>query len=156
MNLRILGKFWRAPLGERAALILAITIIGLIAAALRILPFRWISHFLGEQIGAVGCIPVIDEREEARARQIKLAIGRAVAITPFRSDCLPQAVTAVIMGRLLAVPIAIHFGVCLGMDQKIDAHAWTAAGRIAVTGGYCFDKYSIVSCQISPAPRWLA
>ncbi|WP_158241557.1 lasso peptide biosynthesis B2 protein [Novosphingobium sp. TH158] len=153
MNLQMLEKFWRAPLGDKLALGIAIAVMGLAAGALRILPFRWIALLLGEQVGAVGCVPVIDEREEAQAQKIKLAIARVVAIAPFRSDCLPQAVTAVVMGRIYAVPTALHLGVTVDGDQQLQAHAWTAAGRVAVTGGDCFGKFSIVSCQLTRLPR---
>lgn len=149
MSIRMLERFWQIPLSEKLTFVSAIGVLGLAALLLRIVPFKWIAPLLGRQLGAVGCVPVIDERQEVRARQIQRAVGRASRIVPFRSDCLPQAVGAAILARFFSVPTAFHLGINLGSEQQIEAHAWIASGRVAVTGGDCFGRFTIISCQVS-------
>lgn len=143
----MVNGFVRMPFAEKQLLVLAWLLIGCCALALHLTPFRSLARLLGKPIGAVGCIPLANHRQIKRARMIRRAIDRAERIAPFRADCLPQALTAAMLCRMLGVPLSIHFGVRRD-DQTngVDAHAWTCSGPEAVTGGYCFDTHTPVSC----------
>jgi hypothetical protein len=143
----MLRGFVRMPIAEKLLLAAAWIVIGLFAAALHIVPFRRLARMLGEPIGAVGCIPLADQKQVKRARLVRRAILRAARIAPFRADCLPQALTAAVLCRLLGVPISIHLGVRREDDLNgFAAHAWTCVGPEAVTGGHSFSAYTPVTC----------
>ncbi len=145
--IRMVTGFIRFPAKDKAALLMAWCLIGLSAAALRLVPFRYLAPLLGTQMGAVAFVPIATGKQVARARTVRCAIVRAVRIAPFRSDCLPQAFAAASMCRLLGVPASVHLGIRLdGADKDMAAHAWTCAGPVALTGGRCFGVYTPVSC----------
>jgi hypothetical protein len=143
----MLRGFVRMPIAEKLLLVAAWILIGLFAAALHIMPFRRLARMLGEPIGAVGCIPLADQMQIKRARLVRRAILRAARIAPFRSDCLPQALTAAVLCQMLRVPVSIHLGVRREDDpNSFAAHAWTCTGPEAVTGGHSFGAYTPVTC----------
>lgn len=143
---RLLRGFWRMPLADKAALLPAWLLLLFAAAALRLVRFKHLAPLLGRSLGAVACVPLADDRAEARAKFVKRAIRRAARVMPLRSDCLPQALAGALLCRVLGVPTTAHLGVQLGADPAFLAHAWLCSGRVAVTGGYSFDQYVAVSC----------
>lgn len=148
----MIAGFVRMPGREKAALIAAWLLLGLSAMALRLVAFRRLAPILGTPIGAVICVPLIDAKQEDRARLIKRAVRRAAGIAPFRSDCLPQVLVGALLCRLLAVPATAFLGVRLGSDPKIAAHAWLCAGPVPVTGGSSFDEFAVVLGIAIPKP----
>lgn len=145
--LRRLRNFAAMPLTEKLLLGIAWPVMGLWAAALRLVPFRRLAGALGTQVGAVGCVPLVDARQLARARMIRRALLRASQIAPFRADCLPQALAAATLSSWLGVPVAIHLGMRReGIAQEMAAHAWVCAGPVAVSGGHSFGSYAPVAC----------
>jgi hypothetical protein len=142
------------PIRDKALLIAAWGLIGLAAALLRLLPFRRLAPLLGMPIGAVACLPLASKRQLYRAHAVRRAILRAARVAPFRSDCLPQAIVAAVLCRVLGVPAATHLGVRLDEGpEPMAAHAWVACGPAAITGGHGFRSYAPVACFVSP---WLA
>lgn len=127
--------------------VLALLLLGGAAGLIRFVRFRRLAWLLGLPLGAVGYSPLLDKRETERARQIRRAVGRAAAVAPFRSDCLPQALVAGLIARLLDVPLAIHLGVDLAAEGMA-AHAWSVAGPVAVSGGHGFARFTIVGCYV--------
>lgn len=145
--LRMIGGFTRMPVKDKALLLVAWCLLGLAAALLRVLPFRRLAPLLGIPIGAVAWVPIADKAQIARARMVRRAILRAARIAPFRSDCLPQALAAALLCRMLKVPASIHLGVRLsGERNQMAAHAWVCSGPEAVTGGRSFGTYTSVAC----------
>jgi len=138
--------FARMPAAEKAALLAAWVLIGLSALVLRLVAFRRLAPLLGKTIGPNVFVPLIDARQTERALLIKRAVRRAACIAPFRSDCLPQALTGAVFCRILRVPATTCLGIRLGSETKIAAHAWVCAGAIRVTGGLSFDEYAVVTC----------
>lgn len=145
--------FAQMPLSDKALLAAAWPVLGLAALLVRVLAFRRLAPLLGRQIGAVGCIPVVSAGQEARARMVRRAVRRAARISSWRNDCLPQAFAAALLCRMLGVPLATHLGVRLGGAKPMEAHAWTCAGPVAVTGGEGFGEWVPVSCFLSVASQ---
>jgi len=129
---------------EKAALIAAWLLLGLSAMALRLVAFRRLAPILGTPIGPVACVPLIDGKQEERARLVKRAVRRAARIAPLRSDCLPQVLAGSLLCRLLAIPTTAYLGVRLGSNPNISAHAWLCAGPVPVTGGSSFEEFTVV------------
>jgi hypothetical protein len=135
------------PFREKFLLLWALCLMLVAAAALRLVHFRRLAPFLGKPIDGVACIPLADHRQIQDARMVRLAVLRAARLSPFRSDCLPQALVAAILCRQLDVPASVHLGVRLKEDPRaILAHAWVCAGPEAVSGGRSFNSYTPVTC----------
>ena len=145
MGTAALGMGWREWFSAIAAWLL----IALASLLLRVVHFRHLAGLLGKSLGAVSCVPLIDAAQEARAVRVHRAIARAIQLSPWRADCLPQALAAAVLCRWLRVPAAVHFGVALPEGEKMAAHAWLVSGQIAVTGGASFRDFTTVACFAS-------
>jgi Transglutaminase-like superfamily len=142
------------PPKEMALMLAAWVLMAVAAGALLVAPFRKLAPFLGKQIEGVAFIPFADDAQIERSRMVRRATLRAARVAPFRSDCLPQALVAATLCRLLGVPASVHLGVKLDdMTDKgpraISAHAWVCSGREAVTGGRSFGAYTPVTCFLT-------
>lgn len=110
--------------------------LGLARLAILTLPFARYSQWLGpqgSQIGAVSPDPV-DQDKVARVGRLVSAVAR---ITPWTSNCLPQALVAAWVLRRMHVPHAVHLGVKRAdkeSDPGLEAHAWVLSGSVPVTG----------------------
>ena len=142
--------FWRLPSGEKLLAGLALLLIGLATAAVTLLPMRLWRRVLGRPVGAIACTPLLSEDQICCARLLRSAIARAASVAPYRSDCLPQALAGALLCKLYGVPSAVHFGTRPGESASLLAHAWLAAGPLAVTGGQSWDEFSVVACFVRP------
>lgn len=132
-----------------AELLLAVVawfLIGLASLSIVLVPFRRLHLVLGQPIGAVSCLPLVNDRQFWRAVTVKRAIRRAAQVAPFRSNCLPQALVAAVLCRLFGIPLSVHLGVRRAEGAKLEAHAWACAGAVTVSGGPSFGAFDVVSC----------
>ena len=136
---------------ERALLLPAWLLLGASRLVIVALPFRYLAPRLGVQCGVSPWIPLAGARDEARAASIGKAVRRAAALTPWESNCFPQAVTAGILLGLCGVPYSLFFGMARGSQESagIEAHAWVAAGRVPVSGGASFDRFTVVGSFVA-------
>lgn len=144
--------FIRMPLADKAALLAAWLLLGWAAIVLRLFAFRRVAPLIGMQAGPVAFVPLLDVRQDARARLVKRAIRRAARIAPLRSDCLPQLLAGAVLCRLMGVPTSGFLGVKLGEEPRMAAHAWLCAGRVQVTGGPSFGEYTVTCSFARPGP----
>lgn len=146
-----MAAFVRMPLSEKLLLMVAWLLMTLAAICIRLVPFRQLTPLLGVPIGAVSFVPLATAAQIRRAQMVRRAILRAARMAPLRSDCLPQALSAAVLCRLLGVPVSTHLGVRLDdAPRAISAHAWVCSGPEAVTGGYSFASYTPVTCFLPP------
>lgn len=116
------------------------------ALTIRLVPFRRFARHLGSPVGPVALLPLAGEGDLRRARRLAAAIGIAARYAPFRSNCYPQALVAVLLCRLHRLPFALHFGAVRG-PAALEAHAWVMCGRVAVAGGaVSFARFTPVAC----------
>ena len=119
-----------------------------------VLSFKTIVTRLGVNNGSVSWIPILDIKQEYKAMEISRLIQLSARYTPWVSNCFPQAVTARMILSFYRIPYALYFGIT--KDHKtgiMKAHAWVVAGRINVTGGSSFDRFTVVGCFTSdPVP----
>lgn len=138
------------PVAEKLALGAAWLLILVFAAGLKLLPSRYLMPLLGEQVGPDPRIPLVDAAAEARARLVKRAVRRAARLSPWRSDCLPQALAGATLCRWLGVATTAFLGLRRGKAKPLEAHAWLCAGPVPVTGGLSFAEYPVVMCFARP------
>jgi len=116
------------------------------------LSFRRLVPKLGISIGLTPWLPLIEPVQEQRARLIGQVVRQAARVTPWESNCFPQAVVARVLLGYYGVPYCLFFGVRRKADDgEFDAHAWVASGRVRVTGGYCFSRYTVVAVLAAPS-----
>ena len=146
-----LGSFFLYPRFVKAWFVPVWLALGLARLAILTLTFRRIAPRLGSSVGVAPWVPVLDGREEKRARLLGQVIRLAARHTPWDSNCFPQAVVARMMLAAYRVPYCLFFGVRRNaVTDAFDAHAWVAAGRVKVIGGWAFDKYTVVGVFVSP------
>ena len=133
-------KLLRQSPSNRYLLIEAVLSLGIVRAAMVVLPFAWVARRLAPEAGNAG----------APNRAAALRIGRAVRIaarrTPWESKCLAQALAAALMLRRRKIPFVLTLGVAKTAERKagIDAHAWLFSGDELLTGaGY--ERYSVIA-----------
>lgn len=68
-------------------------------------------------------------------RMVKEAVGSASRHTPWKSNCLPQAVAAMRMLKKRGLCATLYLGLRRGPDGGLAAHAWLRCGDVYVTGG---------------------
>jgi hypothetical protein len=68
-------------------------------------------------------------------RRIARAIERASRVTPWVSNCLPQAITAKQMLQKRGLRSTLYLGLARASAEKVNAHAWLRCGQFFVTGG---------------------
>lgn len=142
--------FWRLPWRDKMLGGVALLLIGIGTATVTLLPMGLWRRVLGRPVGAVACTPVLSAPQIDKARVLRDAIARAASIAPYRSDCLPQAFAGAVLCKLYRIPSAVHFGTKPGETSGLVAHAWLAAGPLAVTGGHSWDEYAVVACFVRP------
>ncbi|QDX27562.1 lasso peptide biosynthesis B2 protein [Sphingomonas suaedae] len=143
----------RLPLFVLLLLVPTWALIGLSSAAIAIVPFRRLAPLLGTNLGATTHRPECTAAQQAQAMRLRTVIGIAARYAPFRSNCLPQSITARVLCAIWRVPCALHLGLAKGEEgQALSAHAWTACGPVTITGGAgSFARYKSVSCFLSNA-----
>lgn len=147
-----LQHLWRWPLGLKFLMPVAWGLIGVASALLIIVPFRRLAPLMGQNLGAAPMLPVTSPSRLGRARLIGRAVTTAARFAPFRADCLPQAVAAVTLCRVLRVPYAAFLGASMSTPDKrgeLAAHAWVQCGPVVMTGGTGnFQKFGVLACFV--------
>ncbi|MDR5906852.1 lasso peptide biosynthesis B2 protein [Halomonas qiaohouensis] len=143
-------SFLRQPGFAKRWLPLLWILLGLSRMTILVFSFRRLAPHLGNPVGISACIPLLTPQQENKAAQIGQAIRLAARYTPWVSNCFPQAVTARLLLGLYGIPYSLYFGVMRDPSTgEFKAHAWVAAGRVAVTGGYGFNLFTVVGCYTS-------
>jgi hypothetical protein len=143
---RKLRSFLALPVFMKVWLLPVYGLLGVARLAVLVAPFRKIAPLLGECKGTAAVVPLIRHSELERA----ILIGRTVVIAaryaPWDANCFAQAIVARIILGVFGIPYTIFFGLSReeGQDGHLSAHAWTTSGPVAVTGGYGFDRFTVV------------
>lgn len=148
--IRLLGRklksVWGVPLFTKLWLFPAWVLLGLSRIAVLLVPFRTIAVWLGQEVGTASVIPLLTPNQRTRAVLVGRTVRMAARYAPWQANCFAQAITASLLLRLYHVPYTVFFGLKRGelLGRPLDAHAWTATGGVAVTGGYGFDAFTVV------------
>jgi hypothetical protein len=149
MFLRKIHGFARLSWFERLWLFPAWLLLGIACLVILAVPFRRLAHVLGSHVGIAPWVPVLDAKDEARALSIARVVQTVARRTPWESNCFPQAIVARLLLGLYGVPCALFLGVRDASGVELKAHAWVVSGRVCVTGGRSFDRFTVVGCFVS-------
>lgn len=126
-------------------------LLGICRFLILFIPFRHLAFRLGMHAGLNSWIPLLDSGKKGRALSIARVIALAACYTPWNSNCFPQAVAAKVLLGIYGIPNSLFLGVTRNLEEgTLKAHAWVAAGRVRVTGGFSFDQFAVVGCFVSP------
>ena len=79
------------------------------------------------------------------ARKIYWAIHVTSPLTPWNSNCFPQALTAKILLKQYGVKSTLYIGAAFKSDAKqLGGHAWLRCGEHYITGGDSGDTFGAV------------
>ena len=113
--------------------------------------FKRLYPWLGQKVAVAPWSPLLTDPQQKRAQQIGRVVRMMAKYTPWNSNCFPQAVTARLLLGLYRVPYVLCFGVRRdAAGQPMQAHAWVVSGRIHVTGGDSFSRFTTVAMFASP------
>jgi len=139
--------FLALPLFTKLWFVPAWLLLGLSRALILLISFRRLATLLGTLHPDGPWVPLLDDRQQAVALRLKRVVQLAARYTPWSSNCFPQAVAARVLLGIHGIPFALYFGVARDPDtQAMRAHAWVAAGKVPVAGGYSFGHYTVVAC----------
>ena len=143
---RKVRSFGALPLFTKLWLLPVWLMLALARAAVLLLPFRRIATLLGTDTGRAAHIPLLPPMGQARALVIGRTVRLAAGYAPWQANCFAQAIVAAILLRLYGLPYTIFFGLRRASPPEtgLQAHAWTAAGKVAVTGGAGVGGYTVV------------
>ncbi|MDJ0707495.1 MAG: lasso peptide biosynthesis B2 protein [Leptolyngbyaceae cyanobacterium MO_188.B28] len=138
-------QFWLAPTW---------LLLGFSRAIILILSFKRLVSSWGVHNSLPPTIPLLESAEEVRALHIGRVVRLSARYTPWGSNCFTQAVTARLLLGLYRIPYALYFGLARDSSTcELTAHAWVAAGRVRVTGGYGFGQFTVVGCFVFQPPH---
>jgi hypothetical protein len=124
---------------ERRLLAEAALLLAAARLSVLVLPFRWISALLGGAREETAL-----ETPVAAAAAVGRAVQRVSRFTPWRSNCLAQALAAHVMLRRRKIPTTLYLGVAKDADVRIHAHAWLRSGTLIVTGDHGHERFAAV------------
>lgn len=151
--IRRIRNFLRQPWRERALFAVAWLLLGIGRGMVLLLPFRRIAPLLGRACGPRAEAQATSAHQQERARVIGRCVRWAARYTPWNSNCFAQAICARLLLGLGGVPCIVYFGVARDAGQNLQAHAWTRAGTLAVTGGDGFARFAVVGAFASGSER---
>lgn len=135
-------KYFRLPCSERILLLSAFMLLGFVRLALLIIPFRYLSAFLGKHMAK----PYNTENTEIGfKRRLSWAIDLMSHYTPWESKCLVQAITGKLFLRQRRIENTLYLGVAKTQEESLIAHAWLRSGDDIVTGVYGSKEFTVVA-----------
>jgi hypothetical protein len=88
----------------------------------------------------------LSNSEYLLAEKIRLATMRASRVVPFRSVCMDQAMTGVILLKKHHIPCTLFLGVRKREEGNgLDAHAWVVCGDKIILGGQKSLFYTVTA-----------
>jgi hypothetical protein len=136
-----LAKFRRLQRPDRRLLIEASLLLLAARAALRVLPFQTIVHFVSR--GSAVSRGEAEARE--LARRVRWAVTAGARHGPGQSVCFPQAIAAHLLLRRRGAPSTIYYGVAKTAAGELEAHVWVRAGALAVVGCGAAARFTLMT-----------
>jgi hypothetical protein len=141
-----LNKFRSRSRIERYLFLEAFVWLGLMRAAILMLPFRRIVRICGLHT----CSPVesFSIIKNSLPERIGWAVNAAAVRTPWESVCLGQALAGMAMLKRRSLPGLLCLGVAKNESgpDVMAAHAWLRSNDTVLTGNSGLDRYSVIAC----------
>ncbi len=115
----------------------------LIRMLLLLLPFRWVSKYLGKPGGETS--PGEDQAKIALSRKIGRAVELVGRHTPWQSRCLVRAIAGKIVLRQLGIANTLYLGVRRREASGLSAHAWLRVGPAVITGRRGLAGFKVIA-----------
>jgi len=124
---------------------------GLVRAAILLLPFRYLSPYLGAHYNNIQLTVLVTEEQKLLAWHIGRMTELACQYTPWESKCLVQAFLTRCLLRYYRIPCVLFLGVMnCKMENDLKAHAWLSVGSWVVSGRKGHKSFTVVSTFVSP------
>jgi hypothetical protein len=140
-----INKYRQKSRQERNLLVEAYWQLGLVRVSILIRSFNAIAPSLGRQ----GVEPTIDIAPQlsSQADMIGWAVRAAARRTPWRSNCLAQAIAAKRMLKKRGIPSTLFLGVKKNAEENgpMKAHAWLQCGKQILTGKKLHGTFTVIS-----------
>ncbi len=152
--IRKVRSLCRQPLFVLAWLIPVWFLLGVAKVLILTVPFKRLCPWFGDSAGIEPLRPLIDPSQLPLAVRIGSVIRMAARYSPWNSNCFPQAIVASFLLGIYRIPYAMYFGLTRDPSApSLSAHAWVVAGRVDVTGGSSFSRFTVVGMFLSPLMR---
>jgi len=140
-----LRRFFARSGQERRLFIEAYVLLGVMRAAILLMPFRKITGMMG--LVQCECLMPSPYAAAGSTEHIGWAIQAAAARTPWESACLAQALTGMLMLIRRGGTATIILGVAKDDNgsETMKAHAWLRCGGTVVTGAAGSDGFVPIS-----------
>lgn len=138
-----LKKLFRLTRLEKWALVEACLYLMLSCVVIKLIPFRRISSYLGKHMAISS--EEINRSDEKVVSVVRQSVLRARSHLPWKSACLPKAMTAKFMLRRRGITSTLYMGVNKKETGELSAHAWLQVGGLIVTGGSDKQYFTVVA-----------
>jgi len=142
---KLADKWLELDWARRFALFEAAWTLVAAQAAIRLLPFRWISPGLGHLAEANDASPQLSPQQALQAQRIGWAVQALAHRLPWDSRCLAQAVAGKWMLQRRGLPSTLYLGVSHGQENWLEAHAWLRCGAEFVTGEQQHARFKVIA-----------
>lgn len=118
-----------------------------------LLPSRTYCGLLGNSLNNVQLSTLATSQQLTFAYRMGKLIDKVSKYTPWKSECLVQAISIALICRRYAIPYVVYLGVRKRKNEHsgdLEAHAWTCVGGNVVTGRVGHDSFVIVATFVSP------
>lgn len=91
-------------------------------------------------------VRVLPKVQVAYVRRVRWAILAASPLTPWKSNCFPQALTAKILLRRRNIRSTLYLGAAFKTDAEgLQGHAWLRCVPYYITGGDCESQFGAIA-----------
>ncbi len=142
------ARFLRQPLFIKLWVVPVWCLLGVAKLSILCVPFKVLAKYMGSNVSSAYFIPLLNGRQCQQAQLIGRLVQGVARFTPWESNCFPQALTSKLLLNLYGIPSTLFLGLRREDDEML-AHAWVAAGSVAVCGGRSFHQYAVVGAFTS-------
>jgi hypothetical protein len=141
--MRAMTRFLNLSLTDKFLAFRLLMLLGFYRWQVLTVPFkRWVKP-----VGKIG--QQVDETpsptHRAMLRKLLSGIPLISKKTPWRSNCLAQALTAAHILRKKQIAYTLYLGVNTNQPQSLSAHAWLQVGKLILTGNEQLSQYKVAT-----------
>lgn len=139
---------WRLPQRKKAWVLILYPLSGVIRLAILTLPYKILSKYYGNLHSNTQLSIPCDETQKKIAWEIGKITDLIARHTPWKSECLVQALMVKTLLKYYQIPHTLHLGALMCKDpeeEPMKAHAWVLVGPWIVCGAEGHEAFSIVA-----------
>ncbi len=148
--LRKINSFFQMRLKLKCLFFINFILCGIARLSINCLPLRHLSPYFGVLYQNKLLSTILSKKKLQYAAALRRSIQLAAQHTPWNSNCLTQAIVAKFWCHHLKIPYVLYIGFAKDKTKPegYAAHAWLTAGPIAITGGYSFSSFHVISSYV--------